>query len=101
VNLRGSVFAVLDLARYLSLPNIDAPSDTAVVLVTAGDMTVGLLSDDVPEVFRIAMALVVPPLAHPTSGQTKAISGVTADLISILDLDAVLSDPRLVVEEKT
>ena len=100
INMRGTVFAVLDLARYLSLPDVGQAPSPAVVLVTAGSLTVGLLSDDVPEVRRIRMTEVGPPLAPPAAGRTHAIRGVTPDLLSMLDLEAILTDPRLVVEDE-
>jgi chemotaxis signal transduction protein len=42
--------------------------------------------------------LQVPPLA--ADGAPGVVAGVTADLLTVLDLDALLSDPRLLLQEE-
>ena len=45
VNLRGSMYPVLDIERYLSLPAADAVENPKVALVSRGGLSVGLLSE--------------------------------------------------------
>ena len=100
VNLRGRLYPVLNLRRYLELP--EGPNTTAgkVVLVTAADLTVALGVDDVLEVRRLPLDEIGPPLADSATQAKRApgVRGITPDLLIVLDLDALLSDPRLVVQ---
>jgi purine-binding chemotaxis protein CheW len=103
VNVRGRLCPVLDLGRYLRVPESESPGvpprDRAmlVVVATAG-LTVGLLVDAVSEVRRIPMESVKASAAEPLGGGARAILGVTGDLISVLDVEALLADQSLVVQ---
>ena len=56
--------------------------------------------DEVAGVRRLPAAAIGPPLAGASETTREAVRGVTADLLTILDIDALLSDSRLVVTEK-
>jgi purine-binding chemotaxis protein CheW len=107
VNLRGSLHAVLDLRRYLGLPQADrndeGPTETdrggqTVALVSAGGVSVAFLVDEVSEVRHVPVAEIGPSLAD-AGGPSKVITGLTKDLVSILDVEALLSDPKLLVRD--
>jgi purine-binding chemotaxis protein CheW len=95
INLRGSLYPVLDLGRYLGVPREKRDEDAEVAVVTGDDFSIGLLVDGVPQVRRVSVRDVNPPL----SGGSGVVSGVTSDLVSIIDLGKLLSDPRLVVRD--
>jgi chemotaxis signal transduction protein len=69
-------------------------------LVSAIGLDVGLLVDDVPGVRQLAQAEIGPPLMEIGGGKRPIIAGVTSDLLSVLDLEALLSDPRLIGQEE-
>jgi purine-binding chemotaxis protein CheW len=98
VNLRGSMYAVLDIERYLGLPPSDVAENPKVALVSRAGLSVGLLVDDVAEIRKIRSSEIGPPV---TDGSSKAevVRGVTPDMLSVLDLEALLADPALVVED--
>jgi purine-binding chemotaxis protein CheW len=103
VSIRGTLYPVLDLRRYLSLPR-DEQAGTPrkpkkVVLVSGAAFTVGLMVDEAAGVHRVPAPSIGPPLAGVSAAVRKAVRGVTADALSILDIDALLGDPRLVVRE--
>ena len=144
INLRGRLYPVLDLRRYLGLPprregrlnqpvsqpskaggdprprqvaarrspgdrEIDAdagaPQDK-VVLASAAGMEIALLVDDAPEVRQMPAADVGPPLVT-ASGRHQVIAGITAGrrqeraaLLTILDLEALFSDPALIAQDQ-
>jgi len=131
VSIRGTLYPVLDLRRYLSLPaELPASAPRKVVLVSGsafpapfaplpgamskgtpialrsaqGAMSkgtpIGLMVDEVAGVRRLPAAAIGPPLAGASETTREAVRGVTADLLTILDIDALLSDSRLVVTEK-
>jgi purine-binding chemotaxis protein CheW len=119
MNLRGRLYPVLDLGSYLGLPIPDrrkaepvlsqvegggsaqtrrneADAHTSkIILVSAIGLDVGLLVDDVPGVRQLAQAEIGPPLMEIGGGKRPIIAGVTSDLLSVLDLEALLSSASL------
>jgi purine-binding chemotaxis protein CheW len=101
VNVRGTLYPVLDLRQFLSLPADDADEGQGtVVLVAGGGLTVGLVVDHVPGVRRIpAAAIRTLVLAGAPDTDRGSMRGVTDDLLTVLDVDALLANPRLAVRE--
>lgn len=100
VNVRGTLYPVLDLRRYFDLPAAD-PGDHAqkVVLVSAAGLTVGLMVEDASGVRAVPADAIRPPLGGASEAVIATVRGVTDDLLAILDVEALLPDPRLVVKE--
>jgi purine-binding chemotaxis protein CheW len=98
VNLRGSMYPVLDIERYLGLPASAEVESPKVALVTRNGMSVGLLVDEVPEIRPVKVSEIGPPVADGSS-KAEVVRGVTPDMLSVLDLEALLSDPTLVIED--
>ena len=94
-NLRGRLLPVLDLRHYLGMAPAEATGSRKLVVVAArtGGLEIALLVDDVLAVRDVSASEVRPLIAD-------MVSGVTADLLSVLDLDALLADPRLVVQQE-
>jgi chemotaxis signal transduction protein len=98
VNLRGSMYPVLDIERYLGLPASDAVENPKVALVSRAGLSVGLLVDEVAEIRKVRSSEIGPPVADGSS-KAEVVRGVTPDMLSVLDLEALLADPALVVED--
>ena len=98
VNLRGSMYPVLDVERYLGLPASAEVENPKVALVSRGGLSVGLLVDEVAEIRKVRSSEIGPPVADGSS-KAEVVRGVTPDMLSVLDLDALLADPALVVED--
>ncbi len=98
-NLRGRLYPVLDLRRYLGLPG-EAPAGGKLVLATAAGVSVALWVDEVPEVRQVPLAEIGPHLSEALDDQAGAAGrhGLTPDLLAVLDLEALLSEPRLVIQ---
>jgi chemotaxis signal transduction protein len=100
VNVRGMLYPVLDLARYLGLTQEngnDGPKK--LVRVSAKGATVGLMVDDAPAVHRIRAGDLGPPLLGGAAAARGVVRGMTPDLLAVLDVDALLSDSRLTMWE--
>jgi purine-binding chemotaxis protein CheW len=96
VNVRGTLYPVLDLRRYLALPEpAQRPGSTKVALVGHAGPTVGLLVDDAVEIRRVPAAQVGPPLGGSAGAARRQVRGVTPDLLTVLDVAGLLADPRL------
>jgi purine-binding chemotaxis protein CheW len=101
VNVRGTLYSVLDLRRYLGLAEEhrkNAPK--RLVLVSGNGLTVGFMVDDAPGVQRIRADDIGPPLPGGAEGAHEVVRGVTRDLLTVLDVDALLADPRVAVKEE-
>jgi purine-binding chemotaxis protein CheW len=100
MNVRGTLYPVLDLHRYMELQEPGANGDAKkVVLVSGPRLTIGVLVDEVPGIRRVAAAAIGSPLGTGTEAARRIFQGVTDDLVNILDVDALLSDPKLNSEE--
>jgi len=100
MNLRGNLYPILNMRRYLALPEDSPVEGGVVVLVAATGLTVGLLADDMREVRQVPRAEIAPPLASAAGARRAIVLGVTADWITVLDVEALVADPRLVVQEE-
>lgn len=107
VNLRGHLYPLLDLRAFLGLPgrpaalpdNGAAPPAAKIVLVAAGGLEIGLLVDDVLEVRQVLRAAIGPTLLEATGPARTLTVGVTPDLLAVLNVEALLADPRLQVQD--
>jgi len=100
VNLRGRILSVLDLHRFLGLQGVATGGQAQVIAVSAAGLELGLVASEVRTVTTLPVASLGPAL--PTTGMTAAqyTRGVTSDLLVLLDLQALLQDPRIVVQEE-
>lgn len=98
-NLRGNLYSVLDLRRYLGVQSVSEAPEPQLVLVSGTGMTIGLRVDEVVEVRNVKMAEIGPPLVERSADRAEIHTGLTRDLISVLDIEALLADRGLVVQE--
>ncbi len=108
VNLRGHLYPLLDLCGFLGLPsrppagkengNGDAHSVGKVVLVAAHGLEVGLLVDDVPQVRQVLRSEIGASLVEAAGPARSLTTGITSDLLAVLNIEALLADARLAVQ---
>jgi purine-binding chemotaxis protein CheW len=98
-NLRGSMYPVLDLRRYLGLSGAEGGGNK-VALVSAEGLSVGLLVDEVLEVREVPVSEIGAPVSQSNTARAAVVSGVTSDMLSVLDLSVLLAEPALVVEDE-
>lgn len=97
INVRGLLYPVLDVARYLGLdPGTELRRH--VVMIFSEELVVGLLANDVTELRSVTSEELKPPL--DIEGQSRrAVSGATTDLVLLLDTEALLQDRSLIVDD--
>jgi purine-binding chemotaxis protein CheW len=100
VNHRGRILAVLDLRKLFELPKQEIREDSSIVAVEAWGMSFGILADKVVGTVQCAASDLVPPPAALPAARRLFLKGVTAEMVSVLDLEAMARDPRLVVNEE-
>jgi len=99
-NLRGQIIAVIDLADQFGLsPQPDIPPSARIVITEVKGQTVGILVDEVSELFKIPAENIKPaPDVVQTEGKEDYIKGVSNldnRLIILLDLETLLAGHRI------
>jgi purine-binding chemotaxis protein CheW len=105
VNLRSRIYSIMDLAVFWGLPTRPLSDKAHILLVRGGsgsgnqEIELTLLTDDLGKVSHLRMDDLNP--APPTvSAKVQAhMRGVTADMMMVLDLESLLSDPNIIVCE--
>lgn len=112
---RGRILSVIDLRTFLGLPAPSAPNgrrqadvdQTKIIVVTNTDSTsdtaqmeIGILADEVTDVCTVFTEEIEPPLTTQAGIRANHIRGVTADLLVVLDLNALLSDKQLIIKDE-
>ncbi len=106
VNIRGRIYSVMDIGRFLGLPRRPLSEAAHVLLVRGGDqggegeMELSILADDVPEVITIPLAEVHPSATTVSTQAQEYVRGVTDDMLVVLNLEHLLSEPRIIVHEE-
>ena len=100
VNLRGSLYPVLDLRVYLGVARADSDRVGTVVLLSGSGVSIGLLADSVPEIVRIPTQSIGARPSEARVGSAEVIMGMTPDLLSVIDVEALLTDPMLSVQDE-
>lgn len=100
VNVRRQILPVIDLKKFFDLPETGITDLHVILIVSAGEMEVGLLADVTAGVRAIPVASLQPPLPTLTGIRSQYLKGVTDDHIVVLDVSKILGDPKLVVNEQ-
>ena len=91
---RGRLVPVVDLRRLLGGGEAALPEAGWLVVVGAGDASVGLLADGGVEVARVPSRGLAPPLVRG-GGAEPLLRGLTKDAVAVVDVEALLTDPRI------
>ncbi len=92
-NLRGTVLPVIDLRNRFGMETQNDTKQTRVIIVTMGEVKVGLMVDGVSEVLRISDELIepLPPMVNSVNSDfLKGIVRLEDRLIIILEVEKVL-----------
>jgi purine-binding chemotaxis protein CheW len=99
VSHRGRILSVVDF-RLLLEPAAEPARSAFVIAVQAGGMQIGLAADEVSGVVRVSPREIAPPPGVPAGGRERVVRGVTGELVSVLDLEALARHPRLEVRDE-
>lgn len=100
VNLRGRIPPVLDLKRLLNLPEVALTASHCIIVVRGPDLEFGLLADVIVGVRTVPLESLQASLPTLTGVHEAYLKGVTAERLAILNLSAIMADPRIVVDEE-
>ena len=99
INLRGKVYAVIDLRLKFGMPEAEPTDQTVIIVVqvqvdNGHDVTMGLMVDEVIEVLDIEGAQIEPRPSLGGGGDTELIMGIGKSgnrVIFLLDMAKVIS----------
>jgi purine-binding chemotaxis protein CheW len=100
VNVRGRLVPVLDLKRFLDLPEKGLTDLHRIILVRGEDFEVGVLADVIVGVRSIPIDTLQPSLPTLTGVRSEYLKGVTGERLVVLDLARILADPRIIVRDE-
>ena len=100
VNVRGRILPVLQINRFFELPEQGLTDLHRVIHVHGADLELGLLADAIVGVRNIAAETLQRSLPTLTGIHAEYLKGVSDERLVVLDLDRILSDPRIIVHEE-
>lgn len=100
VNVRGRIVPVIDIKKFFDLPDKGLSDLHRIILVRGNDLELGLLADVIVGVRTIPLDSLQPSLSTLTGIRSDYLKGVTAERLVVLDLDRILTDPRIIVHEE-
>lgn len=99
-NIRGRVIPVIDLARLLSIPaEATASTSTGIIVVTNEDVTMAFRVDAIGDAIQVRVNELAPISGLFDLAETAYLQGTLPDGTILLNMDAILNDPRLIVDE--
>jgi purine-binding chemotaxis protein CheW len=99
VNLRGRILPVYDLKQFFALPEHGLTDLHRIIVVGGEDFEIGLLADVVTGVRLLPRSALSPPLPTLSAIAAEYLIGVSEERLVVLDLERLLSDPRIVVND--
>jgi len=107
VNIRGHIYSVLDIVRFMGLSGSVLPESVYILLVQGNisyekePLETCIIAHNVPQVVRIALNDIQPPSTTISGDAQMYVRGVLDDMTIILDLERILGDPKLIVDEES
>src|SRR4030042_6420059 len=102
VNLRSRIYSIMDLTVFWGLPPHPLSEKAHILLVRDGnssghqEVALTLLTDDLDKVCHLRMNELNPTPPTVSAKAQAHIRGVTADMMMVLDLESLLSDPNII-----
>jgi purine-binding chemotaxis protein CheW len=101
VNLRSRIYSIMDLTVFWGLPARPLSNNAHILLVRGGHQNIELtlLTDDLDKVYQLRMHDLNPTPPTVSTRVQGHVRGVTTDMMMVLDLESLLSDPNIIVSE--
>uniref|UniRef100_A0A831U672 Purine-binding chemotaxis protein CheW n=1 Tax=Geobacter metallireducens TaxID=28232 RepID=A0A831U672_GEOME len=100
INVRSEIVSVIDLKKFFDLPESGLTDLNKVIIVHGGDMTFGILADEILGVRLVPGDATQPALPTLTGIREEYLKGITTERTIILDGERILTDRRLIVNDQ-
>jgi purine-binding chemotaxis protein CheW len=94
-DLRGTVIPVIDLKKKIGVGNESGEDPNHILILRMGDRLVGMIVDEVQEVFEIEEQQIQDPQKihrGPGSRYLTGVCKINDHLVFLLDMNAILTD---------
>jgi purine-binding chemotaxis protein CheW len=98
-NIRGRVVPVIDLAVLLGISGTSISDLTAIVVAANDNMTVAFRVSAIGETILVGVGELVPVSGLFDLAKREYVQGALPDGTIVLNMDAILNDPALIVDE--
>ena len=100
INVRGQIVSVIDIKKFLDLPERGLTNSNKVIVIHDDTMEFGILADSILGVRTLPTGAIQAPLPTLTGIRSEYLKGVTKEPIAVLDGAKILSAKSLVVHEE-
>jgi purine-binding chemotaxis protein CheW len=100
INIRGQILTIIDMKKFLDLPEKGITNLNRVIVVRQEEMALGILADEIIGIRNIPDKGLNPPLPTMTGIYAGYLKGVTGEGIILLDMERLLNDSKLIVHEE-
>ncbi|MFA6009303.1 MAG: chemotaxis protein CheW [Desulfobacteraceae bacterium] len=103
MNLRGNVLTLIDIRGIFDLPLSDGASEVKAIVISNGDLTLGLAVDDILDIVHIHPSEMVQSPSGLREGKEKYIRGTASygdRVMSVIHISKMLSEGELTVNEE-
>lgn len=99
INIRGQIISVLDLKKFLNLPEKGLGDLNKVIVLESDEMEFGILADEILGIRSVPLRGLQQSLPTLTGIGEEFLKAVTEDGLILLDTGRILSDKRILVNE--
>jgi purine-binding chemotaxis protein CheW len=100
INIRGQILTIIDMKKFLDLPEKGITNLNRVIVVREGELELGILADEIIGIRNIPESGLNPPLPTMTGIHAGYIKGVAGEGAILLDMERFLNDRQLIVHEE-
>jgi purine-binding chemotaxis protein CheW len=100
VNRRGDLLTVLDLKQFFPVSETETIDTGRIIVVSNGEMTLGIHADEIIGEDRFVSSQLANPLPSQGVRNIQHVRGIHNGNVTILDMQALLSDESLIVDRK-
>lgn len=99
INVRRKIYSVIDLKNLFGLEQNQENSEMKVIILEEGNMSFGILTDEIYGVKSIDLDSLQSQLPTQTHKSKEYFKGITKDRVIVLNGDKLLHSESLVVDE--
>ncbi len=100
INVRGQIISVLDLKKFLDLPEKGLGDLNKVIIIAKGDMEFGVLADVILGIRNVPLKGLQQRIPTLSGVGEEFFRGVTVEGLILLDAGRILKDKLIVVNEE-
>lgn len=100
INVRGKIIAVMNLKKFLNLPDKTEIGNNKIIMVKHGDIELGILADEIFGSRDVILNKLQPAVTTVSGILNDYITGVTEDRLIVLNIKTLLENDRIIINEE-